>query len=70
MLSGADDISVAMLIMLSTRSVGANLARRFNAGKTITAVLVRVVQIESGFHASLRDVAFLCELFPALKDRA
>ena len=40
MLSGADDIFVVMLNVLLTRSVGASLARRFNAGNTIVAILV------------------------------
>ena len=69
MLSGIGDILVIMLSGLSTRSVGANLARRFNAGEYDQWVR-RVATMETGVHASLRDAGFLYRLFPALKYRA
>jgi hypothetical protein len=68
----------------STRSVGMNLARRFNRGpragspRGVAAPgsdhghARRVATIESGpqFQASLRNAGYLEHSFPALKDRA
>jgi len=55
--------------MSSTRSVGMNLARRFNAGIRLVSVSRRVATIESSVRRGYATRVH-CYPFPALKGRA